>query len=67
MGRPAGEIRFTRLGASARLLESAIVSVEQLGIGRVSWTAAEEALVVQPAVAETASDQTIVFRIICQP
>jgi alpha-L-fucosidase len=64
MGKPAGEIKFTSLGAAARLLEKPVKRVEQLGVGDVKWRAGDEALVVTADLSNiTAADQTVVFRI----
>lgn len=64
LGKPAGEVRFTKLGAAENLLEGEVESVEQLGVGQVKWTHAQEALVLTPDVSKvTAPDQTLVFRV----
>jgi alpha-L-fucosidase len=64
LGKPAGDVQFTKLGSAEHLLEGHIESVEQLGAGKVKWTQTEGALVVTPDLSKVAApDQTLVFRV----
>jgi alpha-L-fucosidase len=64
MGKPSGQVRFTKLGTAEALLDGEVTSVEQLGAGEVKWTRGDDALLVTPVLSDIkADDQTVVFRI----